>query len=220
MAYKQEDRNKMKKTGYTEKNGYLRERELCVQGSNRPAVLTMRNRIEIGAKGLILAVVVIATLILCGLALVMVNKAQAAVNSSSTQYSEIIGKYSETACILYDNSTLTGQRVIEVIDEYTREDSGVSVTVVTKMNKQSAPDKNGAITTDAKTYSHTSAGSEKLTIRLLNADCTVTLSGEGYTLTQASDRTDPDYINPLSSFLGSVHKNPNGVVDNILFVQQ
>lgn len=179
-----------------------------------------RNRIEISVKGLILAVVVIVALIICSAALFIVNEAQSAVNGSSNQFSKMVGQYAEDESVLYDNTVITGDKVVEVINDVCGNDKEISVTVVTNMNTQTPSGQNGMITTDAKTYSKATNNSKAVVIRLDNSECSITPSGEGYRLAGNSDRTNKDYINPMAAFRGTVHKNENGMVDNILFIQQ
>ena len=98
-------------------------------------MLRKRNNIEISVKGLILAVVVIIALVLSAIALYMVTRSRATINDGNTQYSQLMSDYSEINATLYDGLYVSGEKVIDVIDEVAATLSE-GVTVITKMNPE------------------------------------------------------------------------------------
>ena len=95
---------------------------------------TKRNSIEIGVKGLILAVTVIIAVILSALALYMANTSKSTINSGTTQYTQLTSEYSEINATMYDGLDVSGSKVIEVIKDMARDGGTVSVLVRTKAN--------------------------------------------------------------------------------------
>lgn len=93
-----------------------------------------RNSIEIGVKGLILAVTVIIAVILSALALYMANTSKSTINSGTTQYTQLTSEYSEINATMYDGLEVSGAKVVEVIKEMAREGGTISVQVKTKGN--------------------------------------------------------------------------------------
>lgn len=99
---------------------------------------TRRNSIEIGVKGLILAVTVIIAVILSALALYMANTSKSTINSGTTQYTQLTSEYSEINATMYDGLDVSGAKVIEVIKDMARDGGTVQVTVKTKLNTAGA----------------------------------------------------------------------------------
>lgn len=95
---------------------------------------TKRNSIEIGVKGLILAVTVIIAVILSALALYMANTSKSTINSGTTQYTQLTSEYSEINATMYDGLDVSGAKVVEVIKDMAKEGGTVKVTVKTKLN--------------------------------------------------------------------------------------
>lgn len=152
-------------------------------------MLRKRNNIEISVKGLILAVVVIIALVLSAIALYMVTRSRATINDGNTQYSQLMSDYSEINATLYDGLYVSGEKVIDVIDEVAATLSE-GVTVITKMNPEGT------------TYILDEEEAE-----------------DNYSLYNNEDRADKDYINTSGTFVGKVRKNANGMVVNICFSQ-
>ena len=96
--------------------------------------MNKRNNIEIGVKGLILAVTVIIAVILSALALYMANTSKSTINSGTTQYTQLTSEYSEINATMYDGLDVNGSKVIEVIKDMARDGGTVKVTVKTLLN--------------------------------------------------------------------------------------
>ena len=99
---------------------------------------TKRNSIEIGVKGLVLAVTVIIAVILSALALYMANTSKSTINSGTTQYTQLTSEYSEINATMYDGLDVSGSKVIEVIKDMARDGGTIKVTVKTKAGNTSS----------------------------------------------------------------------------------
>lgn len=174
--------------------------------------MTKRNSMEISVKGLTLAVVVIIALMISALSLYIVNKAKGNINNGNAQFSQIMDDYSELTATIYDGMHVNGERVIECIDEMTREDI-VSVTVRTGVNLSSG----------AGSAENTYAGASHVTNTEFDPGTVRNRAQTGgdspyIALGLASDNAN--YINPMATFVGKVTKNANGMVVNITFEQR
>lgn len=90
-----------------------------------------RNSIEIGVKGLILAVTVIIAVILSALALYMANTSKSTINSGTTQYTQLTSEYSEIDSTMYDGLDVSGAKIVELIKKLAQTSASYSITVVT-----------------------------------------------------------------------------------------
>lgn len=149
----------------------------------------VRNRIEISVKGLILAVVVIIALVLSAISLYMVTRSKGTINDGNTQYSQLMSDYSEINATLYDGLYVSGDKVIDVIEDCA---GTLSEGVVVITLESETP---GAAGT-TKTYKAANAYKEA-----------------------ALSRNAAAYINPSGTFVGMVSKNANGMVTKITFTQ-
>ena len=162
-----------------------------------------RNNVEIGVKGLVLAVTVIISVILSALALYMANSSKSTINGGTTQYTQLMSDYSEISATMYDGLNVSGSKVIAVINEMCQTEY-VSVTVITKedpsgTNYSNSNNKTAVTTIDNKT---------------------ITPSGNQYAgSTQETILTNKSHINENASYRGKVYKNSNGLVVNIEFTQ-
>jgi hypothetical protein len=162
-----------------------------------------RNNVEIGVKGLVLAVTVIISVILSALALYMANSSKSTINGGTTQYTQLMSDYSEISATMYDGLDVSGSKVIAVINEMCQTEY-VSVTVITKedpsgTNYSNSNNKTAVTTIDNKT---------------------ITPSGNQYAgSTQETILTSKSHINENASYRGKVYKNSNGLVVNIEFTQ-
>ncbi len=95
--------------------------------------MNKRNSIEIGVKGLILAVTVIIAVILSALALYMANTSKSTINSGTTQYTQLTSEYSEINATMYDGLDVSGAKVEELIKDCCK-DGVITVVVKTKLN--------------------------------------------------------------------------------------
>lgn len=95
--------------------------------------MSKRNAIEISVKGLILAVVVIIALALSAISLFMVTRSKSTINDGNTQYSRLMSDYSEISATLYDGLYVSGDKVVDVIKDCSKELAN-GVTVATLLN--------------------------------------------------------------------------------------
>lgn len=153
-----------------------------------------RNAIEISVKGLILAVVVIIALVLSAVSLYMVTRSKATINDGNTQYSQLMSDYSEISATMYDGLYVSGDKVLDVIEECAG-DFENGVTVVTLQGKRA---EGGQPATD---------------------NTTVTYTGENKSKVKSYEKFAAEYINPSGTFVGAVAKNKNGMVIGITFTQ-
>ena len=114
-----------------------------------------RNKVEIGVKGLVLAVTVIIDVVLSALALYMANSSKSTINGGTTQYTQLMSDYSEISATMYDGLDVSGSKVISVINEMCQTEY-VSVTVKTKedtggTNYSNPANKSAVTTMDNKT---------------------------------------------------------------------
>ncbi len=93
--------------------------------------MNKRNSIEIGVKGLILAVTVIIAVILSALALYMANTSKSTINSGTTQYTQLTSEYSEIDATMYDGLDVSGAKIVELIKKLAQTGSTYTITVVT-----------------------------------------------------------------------------------------
>ncbi len=148
-----------------------------------------RNSIEISVKGLVLAVVVIIALVLSAISLYMVTRSKGTINDGNTQYSQLMSDYSEINATLYDGLYVSGDKVVDVIEDNADALSG-GVIVITLENSA------GSTSGTTKTY----------------------VKGDEYKKANYA-RSAAEYINPSGTFVGAIHKNANGMVTSITFTQ-
>lgn len=173
---------------------------------------TKRNAMEISIKGLTLAVTVIMALMLSALSLYIVNKARGSINEGNAQFSRIMSEYSELTATIYDGMFVAGSKVIECIDEMTKDDI-ITVTVVTGIDKASSDAEVRKGCTYAGAGHQTDTAFDLGTIKQRSSSSDIS---PYYGL--SSDNAD--YINPTATFIGKVTKNANGMVVNVTFTQE
>lgn len=93
--------------------------------------MNRRNSIEIGVKGLILAVTVIIAVILSALALYMANTSKSTINSGTTQYTQLTSEYSEIDATMYDGLDVNGAKIVELIKKLAQTGAAYSISVTT-----------------------------------------------------------------------------------------
>lgn len=167
-------------------------------------MMNKRNKLDIAPKGLILAVTVIIALILSAIALYMVTRGKSTINDGNAQYTDMMSAYSEINTTLYDGLIVSGDKVIDLVNEVAS--TSVHVVVITKANQTAGTaiqyPANGDAFVDAPTGTTTPVAYA---------------AANSYNVTDISSAA---YINKNATFLGKVHKNSNGVVDGMYFTQQ
>lgn len=107
-----------------------------------------RNAIEISVKGLVLAVTVVIALGLSAVSLYMVSSSKSRINEGNTQYGQLMGNYSELNATMYDGLCVSGDKVVEVINDFAKT-TGNSVAVKTLAGAEAE------VYTSSKAYAQT-----------------------------------------------------------------
>lgn len=167
-------------------------------------MMNKRNKLDIAPKGLILAVTVIIALILSAISLYMVTRGKSTINDGNAQYTDMMSAYSEINATMYDGLIVAGDKVAELADQSTAD----CVVIVYTKSFSGTP----TFEANGTTYTEPAAGT---------AGAAVYKAANAYTSsTQATAVNDTNHINTNASFAGKVHKNANGMVDCIWFVQK
>lgn len=138
-------------------------------------------------------------LIAIAFALLMFNlykKGETSINSAVSQYDDIVSEYADVKLAAFDNTTVDGSRIIDLIKDLDA-DSGYTITVKNGVNQQSGAEKPNGIT-----YS---AGASSFATDKAN---------------MVKKSMDECYINPNAAFDSVITKDQNGNVSNITFTQQ
>lgn len=154
---------------------------------------------ENSLKGLLLAAGTVITCIVIGLGFYISREARDTTSKSVAQVSKLNVEFNESDKTMYDNMTVSGSEVINVINKFKNDDMGIVVN--TKKTKNVM-------------YNRT------LTSSTANGTVTYTLGGNVSTkIKDAQDINNALYINPNGSFLGQVLRDSNNVVVGIEFTQ-
>ncbi|HIS61649.1 MAG TPA: hypothetical protein IAC14_05275 [Candidatus Scybalomonas excrementigallinarum] len=154
---------------------------------------------ENSLKGLLLAAGTVITCIVIGLGFYISREARDTTSKSVAQVSKLNVEFNESDKTMYDNMTVSGSEVINVINKFKNDDMGIIVD--TKKTKNTM-------------YNRT------LTSSTANGTVTYTLGGTVATkIKDAQDINNALYINPNGSFLGQVLRDSNNVVVGIEFTQ-
>lgn len=142
-----------------------------------------------GAVGLLIVVAI------CFVTVMIYKKGNASINSSMSDYDEIISQFDNINLKSFENSTASGSQIVDLIKSL-KEDDGVKIQV---MNGYCVSEK---LVTQEYEYD------------MINADNSTVLS-------DISDRTkETNYINPTASFASSVIYDENGVITAVSFIQK
>ncbi len=141
------------------------------------------------------AVGILIVVAVCFVAVTIYKKGNASINSSISDYDEIVSQFDNAKLKNYDNSTASGSQIVDLIKTLKEED-GVTVIV-----------SNGYVIQKKETPQKYDYGS-------INAkDSTV--------LKDVMDKTVRSrYINPNASFSSTVVYDENKEISSVIFVQQ
>ncbi|NLK74036.1 MAG: hypothetical protein GX288_01945 [Clostridiales bacterium] len=163
------------------------------------------NRMSDATKVLILVATVIVVCVLCAVGFKMVNEGKSSVNASTNNFNSMIGQYSEVDLAIYDGADVQGSEVVNLIKK-TTSDNALAIGVLT--TKRANTD--NKMVYYNKTYTVDTQGEGILSDS----------SAEYSTIEEATHpESKDDYINPSAQFTGKVHKNKNGLIICIEFVQ-
>lgn len=146
-------------------------------------------------KFLIGAVVLIITVLLCGVYILVTNKGRGSINKSMDSYDNMISEFDDVKFSVYADSVASGSDIISLIKNL-KESDGVSIVVENKAG--------GTVT-----YTVASG-------TITGSDGTNT-----YTLAAISDKSQTKaYINSLASFDGELTRDSNGAISSVKFKQR
>lgn len=141
------------------------------------------------------AVGILIVVAVCFVAVTIYKKGNASINSSISDYDEIVSQFDNAKLKNYDNSTASGSQIVDLLKTL-KEDDGVTIIV-----------SNGYVIQKKETaqkYDYNSINAENSTILKDVMDKTV------------SNR----YINPNASFASTVVYDENKEISSVVFVQQ
>ncbi len=143
-------------------------------------------------KGAVELLIVVA---ICFVTVMIYNKGNASINSSMSDYDEILSKFDNINLKSFENSTASGSQIVDLIKSL-QADDGVTIQVT---NGYSASKK---------------LSPQEYTYDLVNtSDSTV--------LADISNRSKGSrYINPTASFMSSVIYDENEIITSVVFIQK
>lgn len=150
-----------------------------------------------GLKGLLLAAGTIITCIIVSLGFYIAREARDTAASGASSISKLNSEFNENDKTMYEGLSVSGSEVCNVITKFSSEEICIRVETIASGK--------------AKKYAHygqkLSKGYE--------------LGGTSdITIEEAQNKTGVNYINPNSTFYGSVQRNSNNVITCITFVQK
>jgi len=141
------------------------------------------------------AVGILIVVAICFVAVTIYKKGNASINSSISDYDEIVSQFDNAKLKNYDNSTASGSQIVDLIKTLKEED-GIKIVVSNGYVIQN----NG----QAEEYDYT---------KIHAADSTV--------LQDVIDKTSVNrYINPNASFSSTVIYDENREISSVVFEQQ
>lgn len=152
-----------------------------------------RGNISNVIKLLTFAAGVILACILVAIGFYIGRSGKSYVNNGSNQYAKMMSDYDDLNITMYDELEVPGKELRTFIDKFPTD--SVVITVYTTQNKQNL--KSGISDSDKLSKSYT-------------------FDNHGL----IEDKLSPNYINPISTFVGKVSRNDNGVIYLIEFTQK
>lgn len=141
------------------------------------------------------AVGILIVVAVCFVAVTIYKKGNASINSSISDYDEIVSQFDNAKLKNYDNSTASGSQIVDLIKTLKEED-GVTIYVSNGfiMKNEQNP----------RVYNYESIHEEKSTI-----------------LSDITDKTKVQYyINPNASFTSNVIYDENREISSVVFEQK
>jgi len=141
------------------------------------------------------AVSILIVVAICFVAVTIYKKGNASINSSISDYDEIVSQFDNAKLKNYDNSTASGSQIVDLLKTLKEED-GVAIVVSNgyTVKEKKAP--------QVYTYTSIHANESKL-------------------LQEIIDKTNTEkYINPNASFSSAVVYDDNREISSVVFVQQ
>lgn len=147
---------------------------------------------ENSLKGLILAAGTIITCVVISLAFFISREAKQTATNGAQEINKINTEFAESDKVVYDNTTVSGSEVVNVIKKMADESIGVYVK-----------------TNTSETYY---GYSFDLTSGKLGTASSAKVSA-------ATDIAGAAYVNPYANYRGTVIRNANDTITGIMFVQ-
>ena len=141
------------------------------------------------------AVGILIVVAVCFVAVTIYKKGNASINSSISDYDEIVSQFDNAKLKNYDNSTASGSQIVDLLKTLKEED-GVTIVVSNgyTIQKETAPQK--------YTYESVHAKDSKV-------------------LQEIVDKTNTQkYINPNASFTSNVIYDENREISSVVFEQK
>lgn len=154
---------------------------------------------ENSLKGLLLAAGTIITCIVIGLGFYIAREARDTASRSAGQIAKLNAEFSESDKIMYDNLSVSGTEVINVINKFRNDEIGIIV------NTKKA---------QGTMYNRV------LSSTINNGSNVYTLGGVSHSkVKDAQDINNNAYINPTGQFSGQVLRDSNFVIVGLQFTQ-
>lgn len=154
---------------------------------------------ENSLKGLLLAAGTIITCIVIGLGFYISREARDTASNGAGQISKLNAEFNESDKLMYDNITVSGSEVLNVINKYKNDDIGIIVSTRKTPNTY---------------YIHT------LSTASIDGQTVYTLGAKSSNnVKSAQDINNHLYINPNGQFMGEILRDNNNVVIGISFIQ-
>lgn len=165
------------------------------------------NKISDATKILIFSATIVVVCVLCAVGFKMANEGKASVSSGTSKYNEMASSQDDTELMVYDGNTILGSQLVDLIKKTVDagESKYLSINVITLSNK------------DGRSYNYKINKTEDVYF-LTEIESTVEDKYAPNTI-NPKDKSNKDYINPMSEFYGSVKKDINGNVICLEFEQ-
>ncbi len=161
-----------------------------------PAV---KENMDNGLKGLLLAAGTIITCIIVSLGFYIAREARDTAASGAGTISQLNADFNDNDKIMYDGLSVSGSEVLNVIKKFSNEKVCIRVkTAALKENEYTYYGYTGTASGDTFELSDTKSSEND---------------------SDRKDKTKTKYINPNATFFGSVQKNSNNVITCITFIQ-
>jgi hypothetical protein len=157
-------------------------------------------------KGIMLAVGVVITCVVIGLAFYYSRESKNLSSKASGDLNDLTSEFDDPEKQTFDGMTVTGREVIQQIEKYSTDDT-VVIRVIHKNNAVDLYGKTGVKYCADQTA--LAAGTE-----------TTIATVDAVTYNRSNTSTSAKYINPSGKFVGSVQRNADNVVTMITFMQE
>lgn len=141
------------------------------------------------------AVGILIVVAICFVAVTIYKKGNASINSSISDYDEIVSQFDNAKLKNYDNSTASGSQIVDLLKNLKEED-GVTIIVSNGYTVQN--------NSEPQRYDYSSITTKDTTV-----------------LQDVIDKTNQKrYINPNASFTSTVVYDENREISSIVFIQK